>query len=150
MLNSAIITVKLESGESEIFISPLLLQSNERPNLESGKIEILYFYSQLQDDEYEALLEKEALAKDFKSPDYIINCGQDFEKHYLGSLRIDFDTRSYSQWENGSQKLSEQDVDVLANALFDPQSQSRSVTMFTPTRPSDFNFGGHSELNYDF
>jgi hypothetical protein len=149
MLNTSVITVKLESGESEIFISPLLLQSKERPNLKSGKIEILYFYSQMQDDEYKALLEKEALAEDFKSSDYIINCGQDFEKYYLGSLHIDVDSKSYSQWEHGSQKLSEQDIKVLADSLFNPQSQSRSVTMFTPTRPSDINLGGHSKLNYN-
>ena len=141
MLNSIIITLNTEEGELEIFVSPLLLQSKERPNIKSGKIGILYFYEQIRDEDYMANLEQEVLAEEFKSDRYIVNYGQDFAKHYLGSLCVDFDTKRYWQWEGNSNKLSEQDVKVLGESLFDPRGQSRPVTMFTPTRPSDFNLG---------
>ncbi|SDP01548.1 hypothetical protein SAMN05428975_0021 [Mucilaginibacter sp. OK268] len=142
MLNSYIITIPIESGDCEIFVSPFLLQSKEPPNIKSGKIEILYFYGQLRDDAYKARLEQEVLPEKFKSDTYIINYGQDFEKYYLGSLHVDFDTKHYWQWEAKSSKLSEQDVKVLAESLFDPQlPHSKPVTLFTPTRASDINLG---------
>ncbi|MEZ2336474.1 hypothetical protein AB6735_12620 [Mucilaginibacter sp. RCC_168] len=141
MLNSVIITIPIESEEYEIFVSPFLLQSKEPPNIKSGKIEILYFYGQLRDDDYKTMLEKETLAEKFKSDGYIINYGQDFGKYYLGSLHIDLDTKRYWQWEGQSNKLSDQDVKLLAESLFNLKAKSRPVTLFTPTRPSDFNFG---------
>jgi hypothetical protein len=139
MLSSYIITIKIESGECEIFVSPLLLQSKKRPDMKSGKIETLYFYGQLRDEDYMAMLEQEVWAAEFKSNSYIINYGQDFEKYYLGSLCVDFDTKRYWQWEGKSSKLGELDVKIIGESLFDPQTQKHQVTMFTPTRPSDFN-----------
>jgi hypothetical protein len=139
MLNSCIITIKTESGDREIFVSPLLLQAKEPPNIKSGKIGILYFYDQLRDDACKAMLETEVLPEEFKSDRYVINYGQDFEKYYLGSLHVDFDAKRYWQWEGKTSKLSEQDVKVLGESLFDPHAQSRPATLFTPTRPSDFN-----------
>ncbi|WP_419699625.1 hypothetical protein [Mucilaginibacter sp. NFX135] len=141
MLNSVIITIPIESEEYEIFVSPFLLQSKEPPNIKSGKIEILYFYGQLRDDDYKTMLEKETLAEKFKSDGYIIYYGQDFGKYYLGSLHIDLDTKRYWQWEGQSNKLSDQDVKLLAESISNLKAKSRPVTLFTPTRPSDFNFG---------
>jgi hypothetical protein len=86
MLSTYIITVKAERGEREIFVSPGLLQSKQRPVIRNGMVTVLYFYGQMQDDNYKALLEKEVVAEEFKSSDYIINCGQDFEQYYLGSI----------------------------------------------------------------
>jgi hypothetical protein len=139
MLNSYAITIKTERGVREIFVSPLLLQSKERPNIKSGVIEILYFYDQPRDNDYMTMIEKEILREEFKSDRYIINYGQDFEKYYIGSFCVDLDKKRYWQWKGKSDDFSEQDVRVLAEILFDPQSPTRSVTLFTPTRPSDIN-----------
>ena len=141
MLNSHIITIETASGRHEIFVSPLLLQSKELPDIKSGKIAILYFYDQLRDDDYRAMLEKETLPEQFKSDRYIINYGQNFEKYYLGSLHVDFATKRYWQWEGKSDEFNEHDIKILAESIFYPQTQSRPVTLFTPTRPADFNFG---------
>lgn len=142
MLNGPVITIKTEIGELEIFVSPLLLQSKEPPNIKSGKIAVLYFYDQLRDEEYKAIVEKDDdLTERSKSENYVINYGQDFGKHYLGSMYVDFETKRYWQWEGNSNKLSEQDVKVLGESLFDPEAQTRTFTLFTPTRPSDINLG---------
>jgi hypothetical protein len=37
--------------------------------------------------------------------------------------------------------LTEQDVKSLGENLFNPNVKSRQFTLFTPTRPSDFNTG---------
>jgi hypothetical protein len=142
MLNSYILTIKTESGEREIFVSPFLLHSKVRPDITSGKIDILYFYDQMQGKDYKAMLEREDLDEKFKSDRYIINCGQDFEKHYIGSFRVDLDKKYYWDWEGKSgNEMIEQDVKILAKTLFNPESSSRPVTIFTPTRASDINLG---------
>ncbi len=107
--------------------------------MKTGKIEVLYFYDQLKDEEYKINFEQEILADKFKADRYIINYGEDFEKYYLGSLHVDFETKLYKDWKGKEDKLSEQDVMVLADTLFNPGTRARQVTMFTPTRPSDFN-----------
>ncbi|HEY9000302.1 MAG TPA: hypothetical protein VIM89_03035 [Mucilaginibacter sp.] len=140
MLNSFTVNVKIGDIKCEVFISPFLLQAKKIPDdIKSGKLTKLYFYYQLRDDGYVANLEQEILDDKFKSDQFIINYGQDFEKHYLGSLCVDFDNKRYWQWE-GANTLSEDDVKSLGDSLFNPELQSR-VTLFTPTRPSDFNFG---------
>ncbi len=136
MLFTNIITVKLESGEREIFLSPFRFQSKDRPTLKSGKIEIIYFYDHVNDNNYKAMLEQDDVDEKFRSDQYIINYGQDFEKNYLGSLHVDFDEKRCWQWEG---KLNEQDAKILAECLFDPDLRSRKVTLFTPTRASDIN-----------
>jgi len=140
MLNSVTINLKIGNIEHEVFVSPFLLQAKKLPDdLKSGKLSKLYFYYHLRDDAYIANLEHEVVNEKFKSPNYLINYGQDFEKYYLGSLCVDFDNKRYWQWE-GSDVLNEEDIKFLGEAIFNPESQSR-VTLFTPTRPSDFNFG---------
>jgi len=136
-----VITVDMENGGREILISPFLLQSKTPPDLKSGKIEILYFYEQLRDADYMKMLEQDSTASRFKSDEFIINYGQDFEKYYLGSLHIDFDAKRYWQWEGKPNKLSKQDVNALGESLLNLPLKSRSVTLFTPTRPSDINLG---------
>nr|WP_067059088.1 hypothetical protein [Mucilaginibacter sp. L294] len=140
MLNSYILIIKTEGGEREIFVSPFSLHSKWRPDIKPGEIEILYFYGQMQDDEYKAMLEYEDLDEKFKSERYIMNCGQDFEKHYIGCLHVDFDKKLYWDWKGKlDNNMSEQDVKFLAETLFNPESSSRPVMLFTPTRASDIN-----------
>ncbi|QEM13173.1 hypothetical protein [Mucilaginibacter rubeus] len=141
MLNSYTINLQTEAGEKEIFISPFLLQSKIPPNLKSGNIEKLFFYIELKDDSYKAALEQEELSDRFKTDEFIINVGQDFEKYYLGSFRVDFQEKRCSQWEGKTGILTEQEIKTLGESLFNPSAKSRRITLFTPTRPSDFNFG---------
>jgi hypothetical protein len=140
MLNFYAVTIQTESGERAIYVSPLLLQSKKPPNLKSGKLEKLYFYSELMDEDYYKGLELYEM-KNLDLPDYcIINYGQDFEKYYIGSFHVDYDPRSYWQWEGTSIPFNENDVKALAECLFTPDSKSRRATIFTPTPPSAFNF----------
>lgn len=140
MLNFYALTIQTESGERAIYVSPLLLQSKKRPNLKSGKVEKLYFYCELMDDDYYTGLELYEM-KNLDLPDYyIINYGQDFERYYIGSFRVDYDTRSYRQWEGTSIPFSKNDVKALAECLFTPDSKSRRATIFTPTPPFRFQF----------
>ena len=99
MLISNIITINTDSGLREIFISPFLLHSKMRPDIKSEKIEALYFYDLVPEDEYNAMLEQENLDDRFKSNEYIINYGQDFEKHYIGSFRVDADKKLCWGWD---------------------------------------------------
>jgi hypothetical protein len=92
------------------------------------------------DDDYNTGLELYEM-KNLDLPDYyIINYGQDFERYYIGSFRVDYDTRSYRQWEGTSIPFSKNDVKALAECLFTPDSKSRRATIFTPTPSSAFNF----------
>lgn len=141
MLNSYIITIKLNNKDYEIFVSPILLHSeHKQQNIKSGMIEVLYFYGQLRDDTYKVMIEQEDLLEKFKTDQYIINYGQDFGKYYLGSLRVDFEAKRYWQWDGKGNKLTEQDVKILGESLFDKEANSKPVILLTPTRPSDFNF----------
>lgn len=141
MLNSSAISIETETGEQEIYISPFLLQSKEPPNLKSGTIEKLYFYKDLNDDAYKAALELDTLNGRHKTEGYILNLGQDFESYYLGSLFVDFNNKRCWQWEGKPGLLTGQDVKTLQETLFNPNAKLRRFTLFTPTRPSDFNFG---------
>jgi hypothetical protein len=140
MLISNIITINTDNGLREIFISPFLLHSKMRPDIKSGKIEALYFYDLVPENEYNAMLEQENLDDRFKSNEYIINYGQDFEKYHIGSFRVDADKKLCWGWEGKpGNKMSDQDIKVLGDTLFNPGSHLRVVTLFTPTRASDFN-----------
>jgi hypothetical protein len=141
MLNSYIITIKTKTGVREVFVSPFLLQSKVEPDIKTGEhdIRILYFYADLRDTAYWEMLEREEILKEeWKSDRFIINWGQDFEKYYLGSLCIDYEAQRFWQWEGKSGNFSDEDVTVLGKSLFNPESQTKKVLMFTPTRPSDF------------
>lgn len=139
MLHTSILTIRSADGEREILVSPFKLHLRERRNLKSGKIEVLHFYDQMQDEAYKKMIEKETLPEELKSDRYILNLGQDFRKHYLGSLEIDFDNKHCGRWEGKPEKISKEDVRILIEMLFDPELKSRSVILFTPTRPSDIN-----------
>jgi len=139
MLNSFIITITIESIEYNIFVSPFSLHSKEQRDFKSGKIEKLFFYNQLKDDEYEAKLQQNFIDKKFFSDKYIINYGQKFEKYYLGSFNVDFDSKRFWQWERNSNNFREQDAKILADSLFNHSSKHQSIIMFTPTMPSDIN-----------
>jgi hypothetical protein len=141
MLNFFAITIQTENGERDIYVSPLLLQAKEPPNLKSGPLHKLYFYKELNDADYKAKLAEDEIGSRFKKDNYIINLGQDFEKYYLGSLNVDFETKRYWQWEGKLGSLTQKEVKSLGESLFNSQGKSRSVILFTPTRPSDFNFG---------
>ncbi|MFC0518570.1 hypothetical protein ACFFGT_30425 [Mucilaginibacter angelicae] len=141
MLTFNTISIQTENGEQEIYISPFLLQSKKPPDIKSGRLEKLYFYKELIDADYKAALEREEMNSRFKTDEYVLNLGQDFEKYYLGSLHVDFDSKRYWQWEGKPGLLTEQDIKTLGENLFNPHAKLRRVTLFTPTRPSDFNFG---------
>jgi hypothetical protein len=139
MLNSIIITITVENIEYDIFVSPFSLHSKEQCDIKSGKIEKLFFYNQLKDDEYETKLQQNSIDKKFISDKYIINYGQDFGKYYLGSFNVDFDSKRFWQWQGYSNKFREQHAKILADSLFNANSKRQSIIMFTPTMPSDIN-----------
>ncbi|WP_316810298.1 hypothetical protein [Pedobacter heparinus] len=142
MFNSFIITIETEIGVREIFMSPFLLQSKQEPNIKTGEhdIKVLYFYDNLRDQDYLAMLgQKEFFIEEWKSDRYIINWGQDFEKYYLGSLHINYQTQRYWQWEGKSGSFTDKDVKALVDSVLNPQSKIRPVTLVAPTLPSDFN-----------
>lgn len=141
MLNSSVISIETETGEQEIYISPFLLQSKEPPNLKPGTIEKLYFYKDLNDAAYKTALECEPLKNQFKTDGYILNLGQDFESYYLGSFLIDIKGKRCWHWEGKPGLLTEQEIKALGKNLFNPNAKMRLFTLFTLTRPSDFNFG---------
>lgn len=89
---------------------------------------------------YKAELKQADINPGLKFDHYVINYGQDFETYYLGGLNVDFDSKRYWNWERGTKIFSEQDIIRFAELLFDPHVSTRYVTIFTPTRPSDFNF----------
>jgi hypothetical protein len=139
MINSIIITITIESIEYCIFVSPISLHFKEQRDIKSGKIGKLFFYNQLKDDEYESNLERNFIDKKFISDKYIINYGQDFEKYYLGSFHVDFNSKRFWQWEGNSNNFCEKDAKILADSLFNPDSKHQSIIMFTPTMPSEIN-----------
>ena len=138
MLSCYSIILNTENGKREIVVSPLLLQSKELPDVKAGKVYKLFFYEYWMDEEYMSNVEKEYLPDQFKADNYLINYGQDFSKHYLGSLNIDSDSKCYSDWKGQPGKLNETEVKTLGESLFDPNVESRRIIIFTPTRPSDF------------
>jgi len=140
MLRSFIITITLENIEYNIFVSPFSLHSKKRPEVKSGKIEKLFFYNNLKDADYVTnLIQQNFIDQEYNSEKYIINYGQDFEKYYIGSFHVDVDKKLFWQWEGNSNKFNEQDVKVLADSLFNHNSNHKSIIMFTPTNPSDIN-----------
>lgn len=143
MLTTNVLTIQTESGKRDIYVSPFLLQSKKAPNLKSGtfKLTKLYFYHELKDNDYFSGLGLQDMVSQSPSEEYVINYGQDFGKYYLGSLNLDFDSKRYWQWESESNIFTEQDVKILAESLFNPNPELRRITIMTPTRPSDFNFG---------
>jgi hypothetical protein len=141
MLSCSTIFLITANGEREILVSPLLLQSKEPPDVKSGKIVILFFYEHWIDEEYRLNLKQERIPDDHKTDSHLINYGQDFNKYYLGSLNIDFDTRRCWDWTGPAGKLDEREIEALVKALFDPEKKSRRITIFSPTRASDFNLG---------
>lgn len=136
MLNCYSIILYTETGKREVLVSPFLLQTKEPPDIKSGKINTLFFYEHWIDDEYKANLNQEHLMDKFKTDNYVINYGQNFDKYYLGCLSVDFDTKCY--WE--PEKLNDKDFKLISESLFNPDVESRRITIFTPTRSSDFNF----------
>ncbi|MGZ3756471.1 MAG: hypothetical protein ACXVAY_16350 [Mucilaginibacter sp.] len=138
MLNCYSIILNIGNRKREVLVSPLMLQSKEPPDIQSGKINKLFFYEHLFDEEYKANLTQGHLADKFKADNYIINYGQDFDKYYLGCLNVDFDNKRYWEWNGQSGKLDDNDVKTLGESLFNADVESRSITIFTPTRPSDF------------
>lgn len=139
MLSCYSIILNTANARREILVSPLLLQSTERPDIKSGKVSKLFFYENWADEEYRANLQQEQLADKFKTDGHIINYGQDFGKYYLGCLNVDSDNKSSWGWDGQPGKLDENDVKVLSETLFNPDTESRRVIIFTPTRPSDLN-----------
>ncbi|MCO4294319.1 hypothetical protein NF867_15765 [Solitalea sp. MAHUQ-68] len=147
MLNSEIITITVQNIEYNIFVSPFSLHSKQQCDFKSGKLEKLFFYNGLKDDEYETGLQQTSIDKRFISDKYILNYGQDFEKYYLGSFNVDFDSKTVWQWEGHADTFREQDAKILAESLFNPNSRRQSITMFTPTKPSDINLkAGYMDL----
>jgi len=142
MIATHTIKIKTEQGEREIFISPISLQSKTFPDFKSGTITLcrIYFYEKLQDDDYRKGVQQE-FPQYLSSDKYVINYGQDFEKYYLGSYNVDFETKRYWDWEGKPGGLNEEEIQTLGDSLFDPGSIGRDITIFTPTRPSDFNLG---------
>ncbi|HWD89442.1 MAG TPA: hypothetical protein VG367_15025 [Mucilaginibacter sp.] len=142
MIATHTIKIKTKHGEHEIFISPLLLQSKTFPDFKSGTITLckIYFYENLKDDDYKKGVQQE-FPQYLSSDKYVINYGQDFEKYYLGSYNVDFETKHCWEWEGKLGGLNEEEIKVLGETLFDPESIGRNITIFTPTRPSDFNLG---------
>lgn len=139
MLNCYSIILNTGNRKREVLVSPLMLQSMEPPDIKSGKINKLFFYEQWVDEEYKANLKQEHLADEFKTDSYIISYGQDFGKYYLGYLSVDFDNKRYWEWHGQPGKLDDNDVKALGESLFNSDVESRSITIFTPSRPSDFN-----------
>lgn len=143
MITSNLIIIASEAGSREIFVSPFLLQFNERPNIKSGPISRLYFYEGWNDEEYKANLQREMayLSSDFMTNDYIIYYGQDFSKYYIGCLEIDPERKSYRVDTEQEIKLKDEDAVALGESIFNTIAEHRRITLFTPTRPSDFNLG---------
>ena len=141
MLNTFTISIHAQNGELEVYVSPFLLHSKVRPDIKAGPLHKLYFYRDLIDDEYQAGIAREEISDQFKTTDYVINFGQDFEKYYLGSLNVDFESKRFWQWDGYSDQLTDEDVQTLGKSLFTPSTKHRQVVLFTPTRPSDFNLG---------
>ncbi len=141
MLNCYAVILRNDNQKREILVSPLLLQSKERPNFKAGKQIKLFFYEGWVDDEYKANFKKESLGEKFKMDGYLINYGQDFSKYYLGCIDADFETKEYRDWQGESDKITDEDVKMLGDALFNADAERRWITLFTPTRPSDFNLG---------
>ncbi|HTI59468.1 hypothetical protein [Mucilaginibacter sp.] len=142
MLNTTTIKIKTERGEREIFISPFLLQSKTHPDFKSGTFTLhkVYFYSELDDNDYKKNLKQE-FPEYLNSDKYIINYGQDFEKYYLGSFFVDFETKHCWDWQGKLDGLNDAEVKALGESLFDEKSIGRTIILFTPTRPSDFDLG---------
>jgi hypothetical protein len=143
MLNFYTVSIQTQNGEMEIYVSPFLLHAKVWPDIKSGPLDKLYFYRDLVDDEYKTGLEKEGMSNKLKDDGYVINFGQDFERYYLGSLNVDFENKRFWQWAGYSDQLTDEAVQALGESLFNSSTKFRRVVLFTPTRPSDFNFGRH-------
>ncbi|MGV3541249.1 MAG: hypothetical protein ACO1OQ_15645 [Rufibacter sp.] len=138
MLNLIKITIPIKGIDYEIFVSAFPLHSKGKLDIKSGQIEKLFFYNQLKDNEYKTKSQQNFIDNKFISDDYIINFGQDFEKYYLGSFNVNFDSNSFWQWEGNTNKFREEEAGILADYLFNHSSKHQSIIMFTPTKSSDF------------
>ena len=127
-----------KKGDREVYISPIMLHSKELNKIKADKIEKLYVYSDLKDENYRgnALTDSLSLSE---PENWIIHDGQNFEDYYLGQCDIDFDKKSYSNWRGKSEDFTERNLEVVANWLFNIQREPRKVILFTPTRASEFN-----------
>lgn len=143
MINLQPIPIQTDRGEHIVYVSPVLLQSKEPPSIKSGRVGKLYVYRELRDKEYKENVDPADLLLVRNAEKLVIYYGQDFSKYYLGSFHVDFEKKLYWDWEadvNANQLA--QYVRQLASYLFDPPvSLLPSVTVFTPTRPSDINLG---------
>jgi hypothetical protein len=143
MISTETITIDTDNGKREILTSPVLLQSKEPPVTKFGKIVKLHFYDNWIDDEYQQNIKQEPVADEFKTADHLINFGQ----FYLGSLDVNFETRTVLEWQGEPGKMNDIEVELLKKSFFNPDSVSRRIVIFTPTRPADFN---HGNLKYLF
>jgi hypothetical protein len=52
---------------------------------------------------------------------------------------VNFEDKLYWGWHGQSGKFDDDDVKALGESLFNSDVEPRNITIFTPTRPSDFN-----------
>lgn len=140
MLNTFIIPIYADGKDYQILVSPFSLHLFNQSKLISGKIEKLYFYNNLRDDNYLTMLKKTGISEKFTSDEFIVHIGQDFGEYYLGSVQIDIEKGTYWDWEGKLSLFPEEQLIILAESAFHSGINCKPVTLLTPTRPSDLNF----------
>lgn len=138
MISLNTITILTDRGNREIYISLAMLNPKALANLRPGKIKKLFLYDNLKDDRLKANVPPELLATMPHSKDLVINYGQSFDPYFLGELNVDFDKRCYSNWNSKSDQLTTVELKALMEQVFNG-CELRTVTIFTPTKPSDIN-----------
>ncbi|MCF8254789.1 MAG: hypothetical protein K9H61_06315 [Bacteroidia bacterium] len=140
MLGISYFTLIIEGLEHTIYASPIGIHLKKQATIKSGKVEKLFFYSDLRDSKYQSLVDKNEIYSSVKFGKSILNIGQDFEEYYLGSFQLDYDEKKFWDWRGKSSNFGEKEVVILAEALFNQKTEFKKILIFTPTLPSQLNF----------
>lgn len=139
MIHLNTITIPAPGGTREIYITPVKLNLEELRNIEFGEFKKLYIYDDLMGGTYTSAMPREFLPLSPRSKDFLIYYGQNFEDYYLGEFDVDFDNKVYTNWKGNFEKFNEEDQRNFGEHLWGSQTNSRTVTIFTPTKASDIN-----------
>jgi len=113
MVNLLEFTLKSATGDRLIYISPIMLQSQEMPSLIPPMK--FHLYENLINADLRAQLrqEKIEISKGFERKPLAIKYDMDLEKPYLGYLLCSYDESTRWKCEENSTTLTEHDVNEL-------------------------------------
>lgn len=115
MVNLTEFTLKSDSGERLLFLSPVLLQSKEMPSL-LPPVKAYIYENLIKEGFWAHLGEKKIIPKGIERKELVIKHDQDFEKAYLGYL-IYSNENGLWHWSGNSSNLNKDDIEKVEGFL---------------------------------